>query len=107
LLTRFVKVATVGDLADGALNLVTAEGEDIVLVRVGNEYFAVAAICSHAFGWLDEGTLLGHEIQCPIHEGRFDVRTGEPTREPAEEPISAYTVRLDGEQILVGPLDSA
>lgn len=107
MLTSFVNVAAVGDLPDGAMTLVTAEGEDIVLVRVGTEYFAVAAICSHAFGWLDEGTLHGHEIQCPIHEGRFDVRTGQPTREPAEDPIASYTVRLDGEQILVGPLDSA
>lgn len=106
MLTRFVNVAADGDLADGAMALVTAEGEDIVLVRAGNEYFAVTAICSHAFGFLEEGTLHGHEIQCPIHGGRFDVRTGQPTHEPAEEPIGTYAVRIEGEQILVGPRDS-
>lgn len=101
--SAFVPVARVGDLADGAMMLVTPEGEEITLARVGDEYFAFDALCSHAFGVLDQGDLIGHEVQCPIHTGRFDVRTGRPTCPPALRPIATYAVRIEGEQVLVGP----
>jgi nitrite reductase/ring-hydroxylating ferredoxin subunit len=103
LVDEFERVAAVGDLASGEMTLVTANGEDIVLARVGDSYYAVEAICSHAFGMLNEGTLHGHELECPIHEGRFDLRTGEPTHEPADQPITAYEVRVEDDMIHVGP----
>ena len=105
-MTEFVRVGTVGDLADGGIMLVTAGGEEVVLVRVGDGYHAIAPMCSHAFGPL-LGTIYGHEIECPIHQGRFDLRNGAPTRDPAEEPIATYAVRVEGDAILVGPKTGA
>ena len=75
-MSEFVRVATVGDLADGEIMLVTADGEEVVLVRVVDGYHAIAPVCSHAFGPLELGTIHGHEIECPIHRGRFDLRSG-------------------------------
>lgn len=102
--TEFVRVAAVGELADGAMTIVSVGGQEVLLIRVGDTYFAVAPICSHAFGYLDEGTLYSYEVECPVHQGRFDVRTGQPTRKPPEEPISSYSVRVEGDAIYVGPL---
>lgn len=102
-MTDFVKVAAVGDLASGEMRLVTANGDDVVLARVGDEYFAVEVLCSHAFGMLDGGTLHGYELECPIHVGRFDLRTGSPTQFPAEDPIATYAVRVEDGAILIGP----
>jgi nitrite reductase/ring-hydroxylating ferredoxin subunit len=101
--SQFVRVAGVGDLEDGAMMLVTPEDQEIVLARVGDEYYAVDALCTHAYGMLDQGELEGYELECPIHAGRFDVRTGKATCRPALLPIGAYAVRVDGEDILVGP----
>lgn len=100
---EFLKVATVADLADGEMMLVTPGGEEILLARIGGRYFAIDALCTHAFGMLDQGTLSGFEVECPIHEGRFDLRTGQPTREPAEEPVQTYAVQVQGDDILIGP----
>lgn len=102
-LPEFVRVASTHDLADGEMRLVSAAGERVVLVRIGGEYYAIGWLCSHALGLLSQGQLDGYEVECPIHEGRFDVRTGQPTREPPEEPIPVYPVRVEGEDILVGP----
>ena len=101
--SQFVRVARVGELEDGAMMLVTPEDQEVVLARVGDEYYAVDALCSHAYGMLDQGELVGYEVECPIHTGRFDVRTGKATCMPALRPIGAYPVRVDGEDILVGP----
>lgn len=105
MLTKFVKVAKTSDLADGKMMAVDADGEEILLARIGDKYYAINNVCSHAAAWLDQGDLLPatYEVQCPLHEGRFDLRTGAPTHEPAEEPVEVYAVRVEGDDILVGP----
>jgi anthranilate 1,2-dioxygenase ferredoxin component len=101
---RFVRVAALGDVPDGSLESVDVEGDDVLLARVGDSVFALDNVCSHAEGWLDMGELHQEtcEVQCPLHEGRFDLRTGAPTHEPCVEPVRSYPVRVEGEDILVG-----
>ena len=103
MLSEFVKVAKVGDLAEGEMMLVTPNGEEVLLARINGDYFAIDNWCSHTGGMLDQGELLGYEVECPIHEGRFDLRTGEATQYPAEEPQMPYAVRVEGDDILLGP----
>ena len=93
----------VGDLADGEMVQVHAEGEDILLARVGDEFFAIDNWCTHRDGMLDEGELDGYQVECPLHTGRFDVRTGAPTAAPATRPVRAFAVHREDDDILVGP----
>jgi nitrite reductase/ring-hydroxylating ferredoxin subunit len=101
---RFVRVATLSGLSDPALSVVTVEGEDILLVRMGDSVYAVGNECTHEWIWLDDGILHAEscEIECPMHEGRFDLRTGEATHEPCEKPLPSYPVRVEGDDVLVG-----
>ena len=107
LLKEFQKVAKVGDLDDGDMVAVQAERHDFLLVRIGDEYFGVDLWCTHADAQLDQGFLYYDrcEVQCPLHESRFDLRTGEVTGEPAEVPIPLVAVRVEGDDILMGPLE--
>ncbi len=100
---EFVAVARVGDLAAGAMTVVTVGDEEVLLARVGDEYFAVSAICTHTWGLLDQGSLHGCEVECPLHTGRFDLRTGRATRPPALKPLPVYAVQVRDGAILVGP----
>src|ERR1700691_5023315 len=63
-------------LADGAMLLGHANGEPVVLARVGDEASAVAAACTHYSGPLAEGLLVGDTIRCPLHHACFSLRTG-------------------------------
>jgi len=105
MLRAFVKVAKTGDTGEGEMVAVTAEGEGVLVARVQGHYYAISNVCSHAQAWLDQGDLHAGtwEVQCPLHQGRFDVRTGEPTRGPPDRPVRVYAVRVQGEDILVGP----
>ena len=60
---------------------------DIALYLVEGSVFATDNICSHAFAPLSDGMLDGREIICPLHNGSFDIRTGEATSPPCIEPI--------------------
>ena len=102
----FVKVANVAELGDGDMMMVTARGVDVLLARVGDEYFALDNNCTHRRGgMLDQGSLIAEtrEVECPIHAARFSLRTGEVTKGPANIPVARYSVKVEGGTIFVRP----
>ena len=76
---------------------------EILVLRLGSETYAISNICSHEQVWLDDGILheATCEIECPMHDGRFDLRTGAATHEPAEMPIPTYAVEVEGDDVFV------
>jgi len=85
---------------DDVIGIVVA-GRDIAMYNAGGEIFATDNICTHGHARLCEGFLEGHEIECPLHQGRFDVRTGQPTCAPVTEAIRRYPVRVDGGRVFL------
>ena len=76
-------------------------GRDIALYTVGDAVYATDNTCTHGQARLCEGFLEGHEIECPLHQGRFDVRTGQPTCAPVTEAIRSYPVRIEGGRVFL------
>ena len=93
-----VSTAEIG--ANGCL-LGHAGGEPVLLARVGEELFAIAANCTHYGGPLAEGLLVGDTVRCPWHHACFSLRTGEPLRAPALNPVTRYRVERQGERVAV------
>src|SRR6201997_5752844 len=75
--------------------------EDVLLARVGAEFFAIDAHCSHYHGPLADGLVTGHNVRCPWHHTCFDLRTGEAVRAPALSPIDCWQVEQRGGRIFV------
>ena len=88
-------------LAPGDKVLGHAFGDAVLLARVGDEYFAIGATCSHYGGPLAEGMISGDTIRCPWHHACFSLRSGEALRAPALNPLACYTVTRDGSTIRV------
>ena len=102
----FERVAGLSDLRENdPLGIQAPDGEEAVLIKIGSRVYAIAAICTHQEAWLDMGLVLPGttELQCPLHEGRFNLETGEATALPAVDPIKTYPVRIEGNDILLGP----
>jgi NADPH-dependent 2,4-dienoyl-CoA reductase/sulfur reductase-like enzyme/nitrite reductase/ring-hydroxylating ferredoxin subunit len=91
----------VEDLAEGAPLLGHADGEAVMLVRRGEEVFAIGAICTHYGGPLAEGLVEGETVHCPWHHACFSLRTGEATGAPALNPVPCWTVERRGERVCV------
>jgi len=74
----------------------------IALCRDGDEVFAISDICSHEFAFLSDGVLEDGCVECPLHQARFDFRTGRAVAPPATEDIAVYPTRVDGDVVWVG-----
>jgi ferredoxin-NADP reductase/nitrite reductase/ring-hydroxylating ferredoxin subunit len=91
----FVKVANTKDIRPSQMKEVEVNGQNICVVNVEGKYYAIGSICTHEGGPLADGTLEGYEVECPWHNSKFDVRTGEVTSPPASEPEPAFEVKVD------------
>lgn len=92
---------TLTELVEGEPFVGHAHGENIVLIRTGENIHAVSATCTHYGGPLDEGIVAGGEIRCPWHHAAFNIETGFG-RGPGLEPISCYRVTKQGKAVVVG-----
>jgi NADPH-dependent 2,4-dienoyl-CoA reductase/sulfur reductase-like enzyme/nitrite reductase/ring-hydroxylating ferredoxin subunit len=89
------------DLADGGKLVGHAGGKPILLVRRGNDVFAVGAQCTHYNGPLGDGLVVGDSVRCPWHHACFDLRTGEALRAPALSPVACWKVEQQDGKIFV------
>jgi NADPH-dependent 2,4-dienoyl-CoA reductase/sulfur reductase-like enzyme/nitrite reductase/ring-hydroxylating ferredoxin subunit len=91
----------VGEFRDGSMISGQADGEEVVLARRGDEFFAIAGHCTHYGGPLAAGLIVGHTIRCPWHHACFSLRTGEALRAPALDPVPCWRVERLGDKIFV------
>lgn len=80
---------------------VEVAGLDIAICTAGDAVYAIDNICTHGQARLCDGFLDGHEIECPLHQGRFDVRNGQPLSDPVTEPVRSYPVKVEGQRVFV------
>jgi naphthalene 1,2-dioxygenase system ferredoxin subunit len=77
----------------------------VALYKVEDEYFATSVVCSHGQASLADGYLEGYLIECPMHQGTFDVRTGAAVGAPCTVPVRSFPVRVANDVIEVEVAD--
>jgi NADPH-dependent 2,4-dienoyl-CoA reductase/sulfur reductase-like enzyme/nitrite reductase/ring-hydroxylating ferredoxin subunit len=75
--------------------------EDVLLVQLGADIVAVGAKCTHYRGPLADGLIVGETVRCPWHHACFSLRSGEPVRAPALDPIACWRVERRGDSVVV------
>jgi len=92
-------VAATDDVPEDDVIGVQAAGKDLALYSVEGAFYATDNICTHGHARLCDGFLEGAEIECPLHQGRFDVRNGKAMCAPLTEDIKAYPLKVEGGRI--------
>jgi nitrite reductase/ring-hydroxylating ferredoxin subunit len=98
-----VDVAALADVPDGGMKRVEAAGYPVLLVRRGGDVHAIAAVCAHQGGPLDEGSLKGDVVTCPWHGSKFCVLDGAIVGGPTAYPQPAFRVRVADGRVRVLP----
>ena len=97
----FRKVEALGDLKPDGVIGVEIDGVPVALYRLGDEVFATHGVCTHALAFLKDGWVEDGKIECPLHQGLFDIRSGRALCAPLTEPVRTYAVKVEGGDVLV------
>jgi len=98
---KFIAVARTSEVTEG--HAVPCEVGDfqIALCRVDGVIHAIENVCTHDDGILTGGEMEGHQIVCPRHGARFDVRTGQVLCMPAVFPVRVFETKVEGDTVYV------
>jgi nitrite reductase/ring-hydroxylating ferredoxin subunit len=95
------EVARAEALGDDEILGIDIGGRPVAVCRSGGALYALHNVCTHQFALLSDGYVEDGCIECPLHQGRFDLKTGKPLCPPVTEPVRTYPVRIQDGKILV------
>ncbi len=105
--TKEVFAAKKSDLKNGEMKTISVgDGQEILLSRINDKFYATAAYCTHYGAPLADGVLSGDRIVCPWHHACFNVKSGALEEPPARDSLQSYKVKIDGDDVKVLMPDS-
>jgi len=100
---EWIQACDAADLHEDAPHLVQREGEPICLFKLGDGIFATHDTCTHGLASLADGYIDDGAIECPLHQGAFDIRTGTPVAMPCVKALATYPVKVENGKVFLGP----
>jgi len=88
-------------LIEGKPVAIDHNGVTVCVARIGDEVYAVEDTCTHSEASLSEGEISGTKIECWLHGAEFDLRTGEALTPPAITPLKTFSVKRNGNQVVI------
>lgn len=100
--SEWVRVAVYDDVPEDGTLGVEPDGRSVCLYKLSGEVFATDNKCTHGDADLSDGLIQdGALIECPLHEGTFDIRTGKAMSAPCDRDIRCHAVRIDDGAVFI------
>ena len=77
------------------------ENKTYCVYRLEDGYYATDGVCTHEEVHLEEGLVLDDEIECPMHQGIFNIKTGKAISPPACDDLKTYPVKVENGKIYI------
>ncbi len=101
-MSNWQSVADVNDVPEGGTLVVDGGSHPVCLYNLGGEIFATHDTCSHGQASLGDGFIVDDcEIECPLHQGTFDIRTGKAKALPCKVDIASYPVKIEAGKVFI------
>lgn len=98
---RWTSIARKSEVRPGTILGLKIEERDIAVYNVDGEIYASHNICTHAHAFMSDGWLEGDILECPLHGGRFEAKTGRGLGAPIICDLKLYPVRVEGDDIQI------
>jgi naphthalene 1,2-dioxygenase system ferredoxin subunit len=98
---KWIDVSAVDNVPKGDVTAVNVDGKEVALYEVEGSIYATDNLCTHGAARMSDGFLEGSEIECPLHQGKFDVCTGKALCAPLTENIRIYPVKIENNRIFL------
>jgi nitrite reductase/ring-hydroxylating ferredoxin subunit len=96
-------LCTIAEVAEDAPLKVSRDERDYAVFKVADRIYVTQDACTHGPGSLSEGFVENGEVECPFHQGRFELATGRPSAPPCTEALRIWTVHLSDGRVLIDP----
>jgi len=97
----WVKAMAASELEPDDADRFDYDGQCIAIYNVDNEYLATGGICSHEHAFLSEGYVADGTVECPLHQGIFNIRTGRPLSPPVTIALKTFKTKVEEGHIYV------
>jgi naphthalene 1,2-dioxygenase ferredoxin component len=97
--TQWKKIVSVDELIEDDVIGVEVEGKDLAIYSIQGEVYVTDNICTHGLARLSDGFVEDGQIECPLHQGKFCIKTGKAMCDPLEIDIQTYPTRVDNNQV--------
>jgi 3-phenylpropionate/trans-cinnamate dioxygenase ferredoxin subunit len=99
---NWVEVCTVDDLDEEEVIGFDHNGKKYAIYRLqGDNFYASDGLCTHEKVALAGGLVIDGCIECPMHNGRFDVTTGKAVKPPVHEDLKTYKAERRGDKVFI------
>lgn len=98
---QWVAVAKVADVDAGSMKSVSAADKSLALYNLDGTFYASDNECTHAYAMLTDGTVDGDVVECPLHGGAFEIKTGKGLGAPIFCDLKCYPTRVSGDAVEV------
>lgn len=102
---KLIPLCGVSEVAPGCARRAEAGGCSYAVFNVDGTLYVTQDECTHGPGLLSEGYVLDDEVECPFHQGRFHIPTGQATCAPATEPLKMWKARIVDGRICIDPAE--
>ena len=97
----WVRACACNDIEDEDLIRWDHKGRTYAIYKAEDGFYCTDGMCTHEEEHLEEGLLIGHVVECPLHQGRFDIRTGEVISPPPFDDLNIYPVKTENGEVYV------
>lgn len=98
---NWIKIANTDQVGEDESLAIDVNGQHLALHHTEGEYFVSDNICTHQYALLSDGFIEDGCVECPLHQAKFDLRTGKVMCAPATQDMKVYEVKVEGSDIFV------
>ncbi len=100
----WIEIARAADVPEQGTLLANLRGEPVCLYNIGGTIYATHDTCTHGHASLADGFIVEDQlIECPLHQGRFDIASGRAVGVPCTQDIRVYAVRIENGRVFLRP----
>jgi naphthalene 1,2-dioxygenase ferredoxin component len=92
-------IVSVNELIDDDVIGVVVDGKDLAIYSIQGEVYVTDNICTHGLARLSDGFVEDGQIECPLHQGKFCIKTGKALCAPLETDVQTYPSKIDNDHV--------
>jgi 3-phenylpropionate/trans-cinnamate dioxygenase ferredoxin subunit len=99
--TGWIEACDADDIEEEDVIRFDHANQTYAIYRIDDGYYATAGLCTHEQVHLADGLVMDNIIECPKHNGRFDIRTGAAKGAPVCVNLKTFPVRVEAGKVLI------